>query len=590
MTLAIEESLSLDNLTKPAPIAGGSESNSEQNLRSNPVCLEVVVTIRSLPGEKDEASSGPAKPTWEEARTVIVFDNGAVLRLASHFPVGQAVILSNSQGRDVVCRVVSTRDLPTVKGYMEVEFLEPMADFWGIHKPVGQSNASAPSVAVVAEPPAATQPQVVSSEPPLAPPPAPAVAAALAPPIAPPAPVHVAPPMPETVAPAGNAPSFEDIAGLMQMSPPAIARGKAPESTPRIPVSRKSEESVHQTVEVARPFSPVSAAGPASELASLSTTWDGAPAPARTPFTHNDTLGKFSPPYTASESSVSESRGKTPLIVVGAAVFLIGLGAGLFFMRQRSSTAPAVVPVTSASQPTKPAPRPSTSVPTPAVIPQSAAEQAPPLSPAISPATSVPKEIVAALEPASTPAIRHQANPAIAKQPDQVEANQPDQSSQRPQVARDLKMVAPTVESRTGRLVDGSVPDIEVASATRPASGTPGGDLIPPVSQIGNPFAPPDVIARPSSSGKSVMEAKLISSTRPVYPPQARQSNIEGDVLVAAEIDATGRVIGAKATAGPVLLRQAAIDAVRNWKYDPAKIDGRPSSAQITIRIQFRLK
>jgi protein TonB len=151
-------------------------------------------------------------------------------------------------------------------------------------------------------------------------------------------------------------------------------------------------------------------------------------------------------------------------------------------------------------------------------------------------------------------------------------------------------MVAPTVESRAGRLVDGSVPDIEVASASRPASGTPGGDLIPPVSQIGNPLAPPDVIARPSSSGKSVMEAKLISSTRPVYPPQARQSNIEGDVLVAAEIDATGRVVGARATAGPVLLRQAAIDAVRNWKYDPAKIDGRPSSAQITIRIQFRLK
>lgn len=374
------------------------------------------------------------------------------------------------------------------------------------------------------------------------------------------------------------------------MSPAAITGGKAPEPTPRIPVSRKSDESIHQTVEVARPFSPAGAAGPAPELMSHSTTWGGAPALARTPSTPNDSLGKFSSPYTLSEFSENESRGKSPLIIAGAAVILLCLGAGLFFMRQRSSTAPSVVPVASASQPTKPAPRASTGVPTSAVIPQTAAEQAPPLSPAVSQATSVPKEIVAAPAPTATPTLRHQADNANAKQPDQLDAKQPDQSSQRPQAARDLKMVAPTIESRAGRLVDGSVPDIEVASAARPASGTPGGDLIATVSHMDDPPVPPNVVARPSSSGKSVIEAKLISSTPPVYPPQARQSNVEGDVLVAAEIDPTGRVVGAKATAGPVFLRQAAVDAVRRWKYEPATIDGRPSSSQITIRIQFRLK
>ncbi len=115
----------MDNLTKPASTTGRSESNSNHNTntRSNPVCLEVAVTIRSLPDEKGEASSGPAKPTQEDARTVIVFENGAVLRLAGNFPPGQAVTVSNPQGRDVVCRVVSARNLPTVKGYIEVEFL-----------------------------------------------------------------------------------------------------------------------------------------------------------------------------------------------------------------------------------------------------------------------------------------------------------------------------------------------------------------------------------------------------------------------------------------------------------------------------------
>src|SRR3982075_1974336 len=366
MTLAIEVSSPLNSLTKLGPAGESAESNSEQNTLSNPVCLEVAVTIRSLPGEKGEASAGPAQPTREEARTVIVFDNGAVLRLASHFPAGQTVILSNHEGRDVVCRVVSTRDVPTVKGYIEVESLEPIADFWGIHKPEGQSNVLAPPASVVAHPPAVTHPQAVPGEPPIAPstvpfivpsnmpfivppiappsappivpsialPIAPPIASSIAPPIAPPIvppiapsiPARVAPTVPETVAPAGKAPSFEDIAGLMQMSPPAVARSKAPEPTPRIPVSRKSEESTHQTVEGARPHSPVSAVEPAAETTPLSPTWDDGPAHARKSPTSHDVLGKFTSSYTPSEPSESESRGKTPLIIAGVAGVLI-LGA-----------------------------------------------------------------------------------------------------------------------------------------------------------------------------------------------------------------------------------------------------------------------
>jgi len=97
------------------------------------------------------------------------------------------------------------------------------------------------------------------------------------------------------------------------------------------------------------------------------------------------------------------------------------------------------------------------------------------------------------------------------------------------------------------------------------------------------------VLTGPSSAGRS-SEAKLISSTRPIYPPLAKQSNVEGDVLVVVNIDEAGKVAGAKATAGPVFLRQAAVDAVRNWKYEPATLNGKPSSTQITVKIQFRLK
>jgi protein TonB len=70
----------------------------------------------------------------------------------------------------------------------------------------------------------------------------------------------------------------------------------------------------------------------------------------------------------------------------------------------------------------------------------------------------------------------------------------------------------------------------------------------------------------------------------------AKQANVEGDVLVSAEIDAAGNVVQAKAVSGPMFLQQAAVDAVRQWKYEPATLDARPSSTHINIKIQFRLK
>jgi TonB family protein len=566
MALTIKESSPLENLTKSSSTTG---SNPNQNTRSNPVCLEVVVTIRTLPGEKGDTSPGSAKPTREQATTVIVFDNGAVLRLAANFPSGQAVILSNPQGRDVVCRVVSARNLPTVKGYIEVEFLEPTADFWGIHKPEGQTSISIPPPAVVTQPKAVTQPQIVPSEPPAPPPP-------------------VAPTVPVTAAPTGRAPSFEDIAGLVPMSPPPLERVKAPESNLRTPDFRNADESTHTTVEATRTYSPSSVPGPAAEPTSLSGTWDGGTT--RKSSTSSDVLGKFSTTHTASESASSESRGKTPLIVAGAAVILIGVGTGLFFMRRASSVTPSAVPVAAASQPTNPEPPAPHRGKTPAAVEQPVVEQTPQASssPAVSVASSVPKDIVDTSATSASQSTRHQANNVTATQPDHVDAKEPDRSAPRPQLAHDLKMSAPKVESRSGRLVDGSVPNIDDATVTSAVNGAPGGGLISTVSHLNLP-APPVAIGGPISPGKTINEPRLISSTRPVYPVLAKQANVEGDVIISAEIDATGKVVGAKATGGPMYLRQAAVDAVRNWKYDPATIDGTPTSAQISIKIQFRL-
>jgi protein TonB len=61
-------------------------------------------------------------------------------------------------------------------------------------------------------------------------------------------------------------------------------------------------------------------------------------------------------------------------------------------------------------------------------------------------------------------------------------------------------------------------------------------------------------------------------------------------VVVEANIDDRGNVTEAKAIAGPILLRQAALESVKHWKYAPATLDGKPTSSEVKVSVEFRLK
>jgi protein TonB len=70
----------------------------------------------------------------------------------------------------------------------------------------------------------------------------------------------------------------------------------------------------------------------------------------------------------------------------------------------------------------------------------------------------------------------------------------------------------------------------------------------------------------------------------------AMENHIEGDVRIEAQIDAKGRATHMKVVSGPPLLYQAAMDALRQWKYEPSRLDGNPVDSQTIVTIQFRLK
>jgi TonB family protein len=269
-----------------------------------------------------------------------------------------------------------------------------------------------------------------------------------------------------------------------------------------------------------------------------------------------------------------------PLLLGGAALVFAGLGAGYFFMHR--GTTPRPTPsVTEASQPSA---SPTSTSRGLLIAPnqQPAVEPAPPQTAQPISTVATGSAGVAGTSPSDSQNVRQRANGLDAKQPDRAMA--------RRQPIPNLKMSSPTNASKTlAKLPDGpSMGSEDLALSVAPGESSSPNFAVRAANQ---PAAPPDPLAAISSatSAKTSQDAKLISSTRPVYPAVAKESNIQGRVAINATIDEVGNVVGAKAVSGPMSLRQAAVDAVTHWKYSPARIGGKPASSQITISLDFRL-
>jgi periplasmic protein TonB len=104
------------------------------------------------------------------------------------------------------------------------------------------------------------------------------------------------------------------------------------------------------------------------------------------------------------------------------------------------------------------------------------------------------------------------------------------------------------------------------------------------------PLAPPPPKPKaPVRVGGRVKEPRLISRVDPVYPPLAKQTHMQGTVVIDAVLDEKGDVIEMKVLSGPPLLIQAAVDAVRRWKYQPTYLNDEPVQVQLNVTVTFRL-
>jgi protein TonB len=83
---------------------------------------------------------------------------------------------------------------------------------------------------------------------------------------------------------------------------------------------------------------------------------------------------------------------------------------------------------------------------------------------------------------------------------------------------------------------------------------------------------------------------RLVRRIEPDYPEIARQARVEGVVILEATTDVFGRVTGVRVLRSLPLLDAAAVDAVRQWVYEPMVINGRPRPVTFTVTVRFVLK
>jgi periplasmic protein TonB len=145
---------------------------------------------------------------------------------------------------------------------------------------------------------------------------------------------------------------------------------------------------------------------------------------------------------------------------------------------------------------------------------------------------------------------------------------------------------APPTTAETAEGVVGGLPGGVVG-------GIPGGALSEALSSTRSApvpvktFDPPPV--KRIRVASRVVEANLIHDVPPQYPPEAGRARLEGAVVLMAVIGQDGSVKDVRVESGLPILAQAAIDAVKQWRYKPYLIDGEPVEVDSRITINFTL-
>ena len=286
-------------------------------------------------------------------------------------------------------------------------------------------------------------------------------------------------------------------------------------------------------------------------------------------------LGESSQPADAAPS------GSKMGLFLGIAASLLLVAGGVWYSRQPGNAISGLIGGSSAaSQPAASAaaaPEPEVTKPikhsevvtsNPSPSPASVNPAAPAVSTVVknTPATPAPRNTnpIAASSPTPSTVPSPRSTPSV-------------EEAQKPALG-DVRLAKPLINRGKASSAPGeSEPSLEVTASANDAAPLSGLSA----SHRNEPAAPVPI-------GGDVKPAKLIKSVPPVYPAMARSQHVSGNVQIDALIDADGNVGAMKLLSGPTLLRDAALQSLKQWKYQPAELDGKPTPMHLTVTLQFR--
>ncbi|MGA8868334.1 MAG: TonB family protein [Candidatus Sulfotelmatobacter sp.] len=131
-----------------------------------------------------------------------------------------------------------------------------------------------------------------------------------------------------------------------------------------------------------------------------------------------------------------------------------------------------------------------------------------------------------------------------------------------------------------------STADVPAPSPLAVATPGSGGSL---PNFIANEASAPRPVLQKVNVSQGVSQGLIYKRVQPTYPPSALRMRVEGSVELVATVSAQGDITSLKVLRGTPLLAHAAEDAVKQWKYKPYLLDGKPVDIQTQITVIFKL-
>lgn len=265
---------------------------------------------------------------------------------------------------------------------------------------------------------------------------------------------------------------------------------------------------------------------------------------------------------TLDAAASEEKKSGVSLILIGvAAVAVIGIASTFAFLNMRKPAPPAAPAV----QHVQETPNPATAQPA-APAPGTTASSAQPVTPAA---------------PSSAPASKPTAGSSLAESPKKTDRTSARNSA--PEVSVPERRAAETValSAAPSKIASSNAESGQDAAPSLTLGGASGSGAL---SALAKSTAAPT----PSMMTQSALEpVQVLKRVPPIYPLIAKQRRLSGVLEVQADVGKDGKVSNLQLLSGPTIFKDAAFDAIKQWQFRPAKLNGQPIDQSTKIRLQF---